>query len=227
MRRTITGRLSIVVLGSVLGMAPLATPAQAQPVTLTDGHADAIDVDSAGGSLTVQVLDGTGGGPVERDPADVTFDVPGDAKVTVPGGCGGGWGFLGDPEDTVWVLPQDLTTANNKDLLWLGWNTEEVASDVFEDDELTVELVDVESTGSSDDFSVYTVNFFGCPSVVFDSGNGLPDTKPFGQDNHAHFNWAFEATGEYTVTVEVTGTLDGTTTEVRSGPVELTFDVHN
>jgi surface-anchored protein len=48
--------------------------------------------------------------------------------------------------------------------------------------------------------------------VLFDSGDGLPDTRPVTTGSHAHANWAFGNAGTYTVTFQVSGTLTNGTT---------------
>ncbi len=65
---------------------------------------------------------------------------------------------------------------------------------------------------------------FGTPTVWYDSGNGLPDTRTFAINTHAHANWAFEAAGSYTVTFEATGTT-AAGAAVTTGAKTYTFTV--
>jgi surface-anchored protein len=195
-------------------VAAVSAPAQAAPIVLTSGHVDVIDVDYAAGALTVNVLDGTGGTAVERNPADVILQVPAAAKVTVPSGSA--WSFLGTGGQA-WVLPQ----SQNPSLLWAGWNTAEVPAGVLQGDSVQFNLTSV--TGPAG-FSIYTVSL-GTPTVLFDSGNGLPDTRTVSYQSHAHANWGFDAAGTYQVTFEVTGNLASTGARISSGAKTFTFEV--
>ncbi|WBB67639.1 choice-of-anchor M domain-containing protein [Micromonospora sp. WMMD812] len=189
-------------------------PVTAAPVVLSSGHVDVIDVDHGAGALTVNVLDGTGGTDVERNPADVIFRVPAIAKTTVPSGAA--WSFLGTGGQA-WVLPQSSSAG----LLWAGWNTTEVPIGVFQNNRVTFKLTSVSGPAG---FSIYTVSG-GTPSVLFDSGNGLPDTLTVNRNTHAHVNWGFDAAGTYAITFEVTGKLAADGTTVSSGAKTFTFDV--
>jgi surface-anchored protein len=208
-------RLLAATMAVVALLGGTAAPARAA-VTLTSGHVDVIDVDYASGNLTVQVLDGTSGPGIERNPADVIFRVPAAAKITVPSGSQ--WGFLGPAGSTVWVLPQSQVAG----LLWAGWNAAEVGSGVFAGNALTFELVSV--TGGQ--FSVY-VTSLGTPTVLFHSRAAGPKTQTVAAGAHTHRSWAFNTAGTYTVTFKVTGTLAGTTTQKTSGNVTFTFQVLN
>ncbi|RKN38654.1 choice-of-anchor M domain-containing protein [Micromonospora endolithica] len=195
-------------------LAGAAAPAAAVPLVLSSGHVDVIDVDYAGGALSVNLLDDTVSPSVERNPADVVLRVPNTAKLTVPGGSA--WSFLGTGGQA-WVLPQASTTG----LLWGGWNTTEVPSGVFQNNRVTFKLTNV--TGPAG-FSVYTVSG-GTPTVLFDSGNGLPDSLNVNRNTHAHVNWGFDAAGTYSVTFEVTGVLASNGSTISSGARTWTFDV--
>ncbi|MEU7588158.1 choice-of-anchor M domain-containing protein [Micromonospora sp. NPDC049230] len=195
-------------------LAGTATPVAAAPIVLSSGHVDVIDVDYAAGALTVNVLDGTGGTAVERNPADVLFRVANTAKITVPSGSA--WSFLGTVGQA-WVLPQSSTAG----LLWAGWNTTEVPGGVFQNNRVTFKLTSVSGPGG---FSIYTVSG-GTPTVLFDSGNGLPDSLNVNYNTHAHANWGFDAAGTYAVTFEVTGKLASSGATVSSGAKTFTFEV--
>ncbi|HCT77457.1 MAG TPA: hypothetical protein DGT23_12860 [Micromonosporaceae bacterium] len=191
-----------------------AAPAQAS-ITLSQGHVDAADINWVSNAFSVKLSDQTVSPAVDRDPADVILSVPAGAIVTVPNDSR--FSFLGTPGAQVWILPQSQKAG----LLWLGWNTLGVPSGVLQGNNLQLKLTAV--TGP-DDFAVYTTGAFGAPTVIFDSGNGLPDSKTVNVNTHAHANWAFEAAGTYTVTFEVTGVrTDGSA--VSSGPIAYTFVV--
>lgn len=206
--------LTPVILAAVL-VATSAAPAHAAPVVLTSGHVDVLDVNYSGGALVLRVLDGTGSSDVERDPADVTFQVPVAAKVTgIPSTPA--WSFLGTG-GTAWVLPQN----NVPGLLWAGWNTTEIPAGVFVDDKVTFHLTAVDGPAG---FSVYTASA-GVPTVIFDSGDGLPDTLQVARLAHSHVNWGFDAPGSYAVTFSVTGVLASTGATISSGSKQFSFEV--
>lgn len=196
-------------------LAAVASPAQAAPITLTSGHVDVLDVDYSSGALTLDLLDSTTTTSVDRDPADVTLAVPVAAKHTnVP--TTPAWSFLGTG-GTAWILPQSQTSG----LLWAGWNATDVPAGVFRNNTLTFSLTSV--TGPAG-FSVYTASG-STPTVLFDSGDGLPDTLPVTAGVHTHANWGFDAAGTYTVTFEVSGVLAATGQTVSTGPKTYTFQV--
>ncbi|MEU4095858.1 choice-of-anchor M domain-containing protein [Streptomyces sp. NPDC026673] len=213
-------RTPLRILGPIAAAAALlglvASPAQAA-TTLTSGHVDVVDVDYANGALKVNVLDGTGSTDVERSPGDVTFRVPLAAKHTnVPSTPA--WSFLGTG-GTAWILPQTQASG----LLWAGWNTTEVPAGVFQNNRVSFQLTNV--TGPAG-FSIYTASG-GTPTVLFDSGNGLPDTLNVNAGVHTHANWGFDAPGTYTVTFNVSGVLASTGATVSSGAQQFTFQVLN
>ena len=176
----------------VLGTAGTAS---AEPVAT--GHVDVVDVDYAAGALTVQAL--VNG--VERDPATVELVVRSGARTTVPNNAA--YSFLGAPGDPVWILPQ----TQNANLLWPGWNATDVPGGVFGSNTLQMTLTSV--TGG--ELAIYSTGLGG-PTVLFDNGNGLPDTRPLATGAHTHANWAFSSAGTYTVTFRVSGTLTNGTT---------------
>jgi surface-anchored protein len=188
-----------------------AVPAQAATVTLTSGHVDVLDVDYTAGTLALTVNDDV----AERNPADVVFQVPAAAKITVPSGSA--WSFLGTAGGTAWVLPQ----GNTSGLLWAGWNTAEVPSGVFQSNSVTFRLNSFTGPGH---VSVYTVSS-GTPTRLFDSSNGLPDTRTVTYNTHTHANWGFTAAGTYTLDFEVTGKLISTGATVTTGVKAFTFTV--
>jgi surface-anchored protein len=186
-----------------------AGPAGAAPLVISAGHVDVVDVDYAAGVLNVQLLDGGG---VEHDPAAVELQVLPGARTTVPANAA--YSFLGAPGDPVWILPQ----TQNVNLLWAGWNSTDVPAGVFQSNTMQLSLISV--TGG--ELAVYT-NGIGGPTVLFDNGNGLPDTRALATGAHTHANWAFSSAGTYTVTFRVSGTL--TTGAIVSDDATYTFTV--
>jgi len=208
--RGVAGALIAGFAATVLSVAPAFAA-----TTISSGHVDAIDVDWTGSALTLDLRDGTVTPAVDRAPADVVLNAVSASKTTVPSGSA--YSFLGAPGDPVWILPQ--TQASN--IVWPGFSTEDVPSGVLSGNAVSVKLV---SVSGPDDVAVYTTNSFGTPTVWFDSGNGLPDTRSIPINTHAHANWAFEAAGTYTAVFEVTATTSGGTA-ITTGQKTYTFTV--
>nr|WP_202886588.1 choice-of-anchor M domain-containing protein [Kribbella sandramycini] len=190
------------------------TPAFAL-TTISSGHVDAIDVDWTGSALTLDLRDGTVTPAVDRAPADVVLNAVSASKTTVPSGSA--YSFLGAPGDPVWILPQTQATG----IVWPGFSTEGVPSGVLSGNTVAVKLV---SVSGPDDVAVYTTSSLGTPTIWFDSGNGLPDTRSLPINTHAHANWAFGAAGTYTAVFEVTATTTGGTA-ITTGQKTYTFTV--
>lgn len=193
----------------------LVSPPAHAAVTISQGHVDAIDVDWTGTALTLDVRDATVTPAVDRNPADVVLNAVSASRTTVPASAS--YAFLGSPGDPVWILPQTQASG----VLWPGFNTEGVPSGALQGNNMTLRLVSVSGPA---DFSVYTTNSFGQPTVWLDSGNGLPDTRTLTINSHAHANWAFEAAGTYTVKFEVTATR-ANGAAVTTGQKTYTFTV--
>ncbi|GAA1617381.1 hypothetical protein GCM10009789_84170 [Kribbella sancticallisti] len=183
--------------------------------TISQGHVDAVDVDWTGSALTLDLRDGTVNPAVDRNPADVVLNAVSASRTTVPSGSA--YSFLGAPGSAVWILPQTQVSS----IVWPGFNTEGVPSGALQGNSVGVKLVSV--TGPAQ-VSVYTTSSLGTPTIWFDSGNGLPDTRTIAINSHAHANWAFEAAGTYTVVFEVTGTT-AAGAAVSTGQKSYTFTV--
>jgi len=208
------GAVAVAVVTAVaIVTAPVA--AAADQVVLSVGHVDAVDVHYTNGALSLAVHDDTVQPPVTRDPVNVTFQVLPGAAVLVPDIPE--YGFLGAPGTTVWVLPQ----IQDPNLLWPGYNTEELSSGTFADDQVQLTMVSVAGPGA---VATFTVDPFGNPNVQWNSANGTPDTIDVPVGTHAHTNWAFGAEGSYTVTFRADATLAGGGT-VTTGLVPYRFVV--
>lgn len=197
------------------GLTLLTTGTAHAAVTISAGHVDAIDIDWTGSTLTLDLRDDTVSPSVDRDPSTVTLVAVPASRTTVP--ANSAYSFLGTPGSPVWILPQSQSSG----ILWPGTSTEGVPSGVLQNNTLSLKLVSV--TGPAD-VSVYTTSSFGTPTVWFDSGNGLPDTRSLAVTTHAHANWAFEAAGSYTVVFEATATT-ATGGAVSTGQRSYTFTV--
>lgn len=197
------------------GLTLLATGTAQAAVTISQGHVDALDIDWTGSALTLDIRDHTASPAVDLDPSTVTLEAVPASKKTVP--ASSAYAFLGSPGSPVWILPQSQASG----ILWPGFSTEGVPTGVLQNNSVTAKLISV--TGPAD-FSTYTTNSFGSPTVWFDSGNGLPDSRTVSVNSHSHANWAFEAAGTYTLVFEVTATTSSGTA-VSTGQKSYTLTV--
>nr|WP_246017008.1 choice-of-anchor M domain-containing protein [Micromonospora pisi] len=195
-------------------VAVSAAPAlAAEEVVLSKGHTDAVDVHYEGGTLSLKVHDDSVSPSVIRDPADVVFQALPASATQVPDIPS--YSFLGPAGSTIWMLPQ----VQDPDLLWPGWNTTTLSSGVFTGDKVKLSLVDVDGPG---EVWVFMTDALGGPLHRFRTDDGLPDALDVPVHTHAHANWAFGATGRYTLKFQADATLtDGTA--VSTGPVDYSF----
>ena len=163
-------------------------------VTLDRGHVDAVAPRLLPDGLHVQVKDGTATGVTSwREPADVEFRVTAAARTELP--AQPALSFLGAAGEQVFLLPQ----TQGADLLWTGWNTEELRpADVS--GPVTWTLTAVDGPGP---FGLFTTGSFGAPQIIFNTADGLPDTLSVPLGTHAHANWAFAEPGRYRLTFAV------------------------
>jgi surface-anchored protein len=212
-RRVIAGTA-----GLAAAVTAIAAPAWAQDeVVLSVGHADAVEVNYEDGELTLNVKDDTSPPPVFRDPADVIFQVLPESANVVPDDPR--FAFLGEPGDTVWLLPQ----TQDPNLLWPGWSTERLRAGVFEGNAVTLTLASVAGPGT---VTVYNIDAFSNPTVRWRAEDGMvdPDSLVVPINTHAHAVWAFDAEGTYTLTFRADATLTSGE-EITTGPVDFTFVV--
>lgn len=195
-------RLLVIGGALVLALVGTAAPAQASgTVELSQGHVDVFGVAFEDGELHLHVHDDTIEPAEEREPEHVLHVVRPEAEVEVPDNPA--FGFLGDPRDPVWILPE----IDDPNLLFAGIGTEEIEIGVFEGDSIDLKLLFVLGPA---DFSLFTVGPTGTPDVLLDSGDGLPDTLTVPAATHLHANWAFGAPGHYFFLVEASGKLADT-----------------
>jgi surface-anchored protein len=207
-------------LGSgILAAALLGTavPAQAAgTVVLSAGHVDVVDLAYEDGVLEIGVHDETVEPDVERDVDDVIFLVKNAARIAVPDNPA--FSFLGTAGKPVWVLPE----VQNEELIWPGIATEEIESGVFTADTVTLTFEKVTGSGR---VAVFTEDAVGTPTVLVDSGDGLPDAVPLTAASHQHASWAFQKAGVYFIKVRATAKLAATGQTVTSEPAVYKFVV--
>lgn len=201
---------------AVLAFSGLALPADAATsrVVLDQGHVDVIGIAFEDGAFNVHVHDDEH--DIEYTPTQVQLVAKPGSEIAVP--ADPQYSFLGTPGARAWVLPQ----VQDPELLWPGIGAEEVAAGVFASDTLKVDVVGVSGPGQ---LSIFTTDAFGAPTVLVDSGNGLPDRINTTAGGHLHANWAFEAAGTYQVKVRVSGTLAATGQRVTSAVATYCFKV--
>jgi putative ABC transporter-associated repeat protein len=142
------------------------------------------------GRLVSQVKDGTVAGVTTwRSPSQVVFHLKQAAATTVPAGP---FSFLGPVSSTIWQIPQ----TQQQGILWAGWNTEELTTAQVTGP-VTWRLTAVNGPGN---LAIYEYDSFGQPIIIFNSGDGLPDSYAIALGTHAHGNWAFTKAGAYRLT---------------------------
>jgi surface-anchored protein len=202
-----------------LGLTALLTTglaSQAQTPLFT-GHTDVgIAYDETANGWELHVHDEET--DTEYFPAtDALLVVKYDAHTTVPAGAQ--WSFLGTVGSSTWILPQ----AEDPNLLFLGIGAEEIADGIFVGDTLSLALRGVSGPGT---FALYDLDPFDVPIVRWNSADGFTgaDVLSVPTGGHSHFNWAFSAPGDYTVTLEAFG-ISGLNGATSSGNVDYLFRV--
>lgn len=191
----------------------LALPAQAQGV-LTHEHTD-IDVAYDPTAKAWELILHNETDDVELDPALTTILIGPRAARPAP------FPFLGNPGDTVHILPQ----IEDPGLVFLGTSGEDVDKGIFQGDLMTLSLRAVTGPG---DFSLYSVDGFGSPTVFMNTKDGISGSDQLGvlALGHTDYNFGFTQPGEYTVSFQASGILaDGLATFTQSDVVNYRFSV--
>ena len=130
------------------------------------------------------------------------------------------FGFLGNPGERIFILPQD----EQEGVLFLGIAGDEIPTGVFQNDSVGLNLVQI--TGPGDVF-LYATDAFGTPETFYNSADGIDesDVFPVKVGGHSHQNWGFSAAGEYEVTLQASGVKAGNQETVVSEPVAFFFHV--
>lgn len=179
---------SAAVIAAVAGVGP--SPASAAPVTLSQGHVDAIAARMVDGRLRFLVKDDTGSRVRWRTPGDVVIRVGANARYRLPSGSA--LSFIGRPGQTVWLIPQ----TQKRGVIWAGWNTEQVSSRQLRGP-VGWRLDRVRGPGR---VAIYQTGSFGTPAVLFNSARSTPQSRTIPLGVHAHGNWSFTARGTYRMT---------------------------
>lgn len=177
-----------------------APPSQERRV-LAGVHTDAVSVFYEEDALVLGTRADVDGESGKRlDPDLVLFNVKNAAQQAIPSHAN--FAFLGTAGSTIWVAPQDNPGGA---MLWPGISTEDVADAVLDGNSLTLSLDGFSGPG---DFEMYVVSSVTEVQRLLSSTDVLPAwTLPVG--DHRHMNWAFTATGEYTLTFSASATVAG------------------
>lgn len=210
------GSLAVAVAASAVIAAPAQAASGTRPVVLNEGHADVIAVAFEDGELDLHVHDEEA--DAEHAPEDVTIQVLPAAETTVP--TDPAFGFLGEPGDPVWILPQ----IEDPELLFAGLATEEVEPGDLVNDQVRVTL----AVFGPGEVALYIEDFLGLPSeILFDTGDGKLNTFTLTAGTHTHANWAFSQPGNYYWAVTTTARVAGTNQFVTSGVSLYHFQVQS
>jgi surface-anchored protein len=200
-------------------VVPSPSPANAAPRQVISGvHADLVTASVADGGLYLGSsadIDGTVGQVV--DPYSTIFNVESAAAVTL--GQATNASFLGDAGTTVWIAPQ---TNPGPGILWPGVSAEAVETGAVDGDAVALELIAVDGPGF---VSVYQEDGLGGSVRRFDSRDDAYRTWQLFAGQHAHANWAFSATGRYTLTIGATVSIAGTEQQAIQEYVVVVGDV--
>jgi surface-anchored protein len=195
-------------LAGVLVLPGAAVAAPAPPGVISGVHADVLAMSVVDGSLRMGAT-ATVDGEVDRpvDLANSTFNVESASRITL--GRGSNLPFLGDIGNHFWIAPQANPEGT---LLWPGANTENIEPGAVDGDVVTVSLASVDGPGF---LSIYQTDSIGQHTRILDSreNSGYDSWRlPVGQ--HQHANWAFSASGAYTLTFAAEVSIAGTTRSV-------------
>lgn len=205
-------------LAGAVALAVTANPSYAatqnadaeRPNRLTRGHIDLFEVtySAASSGLVLNVKDDTGlysSATAFRSPADVSLEVDQTiARIELPE-LAPEWGFLGEPGDVRWYLPE----VQEPDLPWPGWSSQRLTGTLPSGTQLAetdpVKLA-VTVDGPGDVFAFMT-DPGGLPiNKYVDTDDPAADVIPLSANTHAHTNWFFTQPGDYTLTVAPSAT---------------------
>ncbi|WP_344288720.1 TIGR03773 family transporter-associated surface protein, partial [Streptomyces synnematoformans] len=165
-------------------------------VVIDDGHVDAIAGRMVNGRLRTLFKDSRNPGDIVwREPSSVVMHVVPEAKEKVP--AGGAYDFLGAAGSDFWLVPQ----AQKKGVIWAGWNTESLAGGDL-NGPVDLALTKVSGPG---ELAIWSAAGLGGAEVLYNSRDGLPDSRKVALGVHAHANWGFSKEGVYKVTVRLSG----------------------
>ncbi|MEU1299598.1 choice-of-anchor M domain-containing protein [Streptomyces shenzhenensis] len=189
---------------SAAARSATSTGVATQRVVIDDGHVDAIAGKMVDGKLRALFKDSRDPGDIIwREPSSVVVHVRPQAKEKVPSSSG--YAFLGEPGSDFWLIPQ----VQKQGVVWAGWNTEALGSGDLKGP-IDMKLTKVSGPGP---LAVWETAGLGGAQVLYNSADGLPDSRRVDLGVHAHANWGFGKQGVYKLTFQLSGMLPtGTTT---------------
>ncbi|MBT0774031.1 choice-of-anchor M domain-containing protein [Kineosporia sp. J2-2] len=196
-RAKVAGALTAALGGALVLVTALAPSASAADwngrLVLAQGHLDAVHLELEGSALSVGLREDITGNKVIRASDEVVIQVTDAARQTIPSDAS--YAFLGEAGDEFWLIPQ----VQDPDVVWAGWDTEEIETGDVRDDQVTLTLTNVSGPGSP--VRIYSTGTFGQPTPLIDNLAGLVDiTVP--SNSHVHANWAFFEPGLYELTFQ-------------------------
>jgi len=204
-RRTTALLATLVVAAGALALPSVAVAAEgpapdSKDVRVIAGvHTDAVSTFLDDGQLTLGSKADVAEGNGTRFAAnDVWFHLENDSQVTVPAG----FEFISSPGATVWMAPES-NPGNGR--LWPGFNTESIGAGDVDGDRTTFTLTSFDGPG---ELEVFNSSSFGGPNRLWSSQDDELRSLEIGR-THMHANWAFTASGTYTLGVEGAVTIDG------------------
>lgn len=166
---------------------------------LAGGHVD-IGPRYVDGEWTLLVHDDHADPPTWRTMADTVFHVGDAAQLEVPDDPA--YGFLPAPPGAeVHVVPQ----AQNPDVVWVGWNTQD--PDVMDTIDRGVTLTLRGMQGPGDLVVFLQSGSLGDPEVLWDGRDNATQDVWVETNTHTHANWVFSEPGVYLVEFEVSADL--------------------
>lgn len=143
-----------------------------------------------------------------------------------PRPAGSQWDFTGAAAgEDLFVFP---ASDPQPELVYLGTAAEEVDTDIFVGDTITLEFVGIISAPTGGSFSKY--GFVGGQPRAYFSSEGdnftfADNTIQLNAGSHQHFNWAFTQPGVYELAFNASGTLAADNAFTESGQFTATFNI--
>ncbi|MFC7219504.1 TIGR03773 family transporter-associated surface protein [Streptomyces polyrhachis] len=186
---------------TLIAPATRSTAVETDRTVLDEGHLD-LAARVVDGRMQIHLKDGTVAGRTTwREPSSVVLHVKPAAKRKIPANAD--FAFLGKSGDPLWLLDQ----VQQDGLLWPGWSTENIPAGQTRGG-VEFSLTKVAGPGRC---ALFTYDGLSGAAVLFNSGDGLPDSLTVAQNTHAHGGWAFTREGTYRLTFRMSATLaDGT-----------------
>ncbi|GAB2474007.1 choice-of-anchor M domain-containing protein [Xylanimonas ulmi] len=216
---TIHRRTKTTALVAAVALAALPTGAHAadgpDPLRLDTGHVDLFNLAlNDDDSVRLNLKEDVTGHHVEHAPQDVQIVVKERARVTdVPAGSA--------PPG----LPTSfyhLPIAQDRDLVWPGWDSMGLASRFGPDADVDLKVSAVDGPG---DVYLWSNGAFGALTQTVTDSWTLPGTIHQDFLAHVHANWAFTAPGVYHLTAQATVTSQDGATSATSNTATYTFVV--